>query len=104
MQEEPGQNLANPLDAVATDAEVAIIKCVNPDKAIQYGKTLKHIVEVSIKLFRRGLNAEPEEMMLDEVMGCLIKEFRDLVKTVHDPVKCANRKGVWECTTDAEAK
>ena len=51
----------------------------------------------------KGLNADPDDQPLPEVMPTLVKDFKKAIMKVHDLVKWANHEGVMECIKDPEA-
>ena len=51
----------------------------------------------------KGLDADPDNQPLSEVMLTLVKDFKKVIMKVHDPVKWANNEGVMECIKDPEA-
>ena len=51
----------------------------------------------------KGLNADPDDQPLPEVMPTLVKQFKRAIQEVYDPVKQANCEGVMECIEDLES-
>ena len=97
-------NLANPLTTVTTQEELSILKCTNKEEAIAYEKHLRKLAEKVIWHFQKGLNAGPEDAQLKDVMPALIKDSKDTILGMYEPVHWANQKEVWNSIKDPEAK
>ena len=66
-------DLANPLNPLASATmahkdELSVLKCLNPQEAIAHEKHLQALVKMALKWFMKGLNAEPDDEPLPEVM------------------------------------
>ena len=53
---------------------------------------------------QEGLNADPGEPLLAEVMPTLIRDFKTMIAKMYDPVHHANKKEVWKSIEDPEGK
>ena len=97
-------NLMSMLTTVAAQEELSVLKCTNKEQAIAYEKHLRKLAEKAIHHFQKGLNADPEEPQLKDVMPVLIKDFKDVISEMYDSVHCANGKEVWKSIKDPEAE
>ena len=98
-------NVLNPLTTVASapEEELHVMKCLNPQEAVAHEKHLQDLVKKALRQFMKGLNADPDDQPLPEVMLTLVKDFKKAIMKVHDLVKQANHEGVMECIKDPEA-
>ena len=89
---------------VATCEELSILKCTNKEEAIAYEKCLRSLTERVVHQLQEGLNADPGEPPLVEVMLTLIRDFKTMIAKMYDPVHHANREEVWKSIKDPEGK
>ena len=67
------------------DEELSVLKCLNPQEAVAHKKHLHALVKMALKAwFMKGLNAEPDDEPLPEVMLTLIQKFKRAIKEVSD--------------------
>ena len=97
-------NLASTLTTVTTQEELSVPKCTNKEQAIMYEKHLRKLTEKVIHCFQKGLNADPEEAQVKDVMPVLIKDFKDAISEMYKPVHHTNWKEVWKSIKDPEAE
>ena len=79
------------------------MKCLNPQEAVALKKHLHDLVKKALKWFMKGLDADPDDQSLSEVMPTLVKDFKKAIMKVHNLVKWANHEGVMECIKDPKA-
>ena len=99
--------LVNPvrvLATVATQEELLIMKCTNKEQAIAYEKHLWKLTEKVIHWLQKGLNADPEEPQLKDAMLILIKDFKETIAEMYEPVHHVNWKEVLKSIKEPEGE
>ena len=82
-------NVPNPLATVATahEEQLHVMKCLNPQEVITHERHLHDLAKNVLKWFMKGLNADPDDQPLPEMMLTLVKQFKRAIQEVYDLVR-----------------